>query len=706
MSATTETAPDRTAAAATPAAAHTGLVYRPALDGVRALAVYLVLAFHAGSSTLSGGFIGVDTFFVLSGYLVTRVILTDMARGRFDLVQFYGRRVRRLLPAALAVLVLVSLTWLALASPVDRAAIVGDARASALYFSNWHFAHTATDYFAANDNPTPLLHFWSLSVEEQFYLFWPLTLLLVWVVSKKDRRRALPLIALVAGVGAVLSLLALALTVHAHHQSLAYYGTHTRAYQLLVGALLAVTVETALSRGREPGRRAWVAGPLQVAFLVGLVVLATRVVTVGPSVRGVAAAVAAVGLLATLEHRPQAGAARLLSLGPVTFLGKISYGTYLWHYPVLVVVRRFAEMSSLALTVVGGVVATALAALSYQLLELPIRRSPVLGRHSRLVAVSGLAASLVAGVVVLPTVLHDRRLPVIAPAGGVSAAALHAASDPRVVPVQMAGFDAEKATRIPAGSPADGPALPDPSCTKVPVAQCIAVHGTGKRVLLLGDSHAGMLLPAFRAIAKRENATLAVASRPGCPWQQALLFTHGNDEDCKRVKKTWYRRVIPDFDPDVIVLATRATDHKVGASYSVKSLDPSLPTDPSGLLVAATRQSLTALARPGRLLVVVEPVPVDPQHALSCLSGVRVSTSCAFETEGLSPAETGYRALARELPGVRTVDLDPLACPRLPVCDPIVDGFVVRRDHDHLTPAWSAYIADDVDTLLRRAGVF
>lgn len=139
--------------------AHAGLVYRPALDGVRALAVYLVVAFHAGSSTLSGGFIGVDTFFVLSGYLVTRVILTDMARGRFNLVDFYGRRVRRLLPAALATLVLVSLAWLALASPVDRASIVADARSSALYFSNWHFAHTATDYFAANDNPTPLLHF-------------------------------------------------------------------------------------------------------------------------------------------------------------------------------------------------------------------------------------------------------------------------------------------------------------------------------------------------------------------------------------------------------------------------------------------------------------------------------------------------------------------------------------------------------------------
>lgn len=675
-----------------------GLVYRPALDGLRAVAVFLVLAFHAGVARMSGGFIGVDMFFVLSGYLVTRVILSDLLGNSFGLTKFYGRRVRRLLPAALLTLVMVCAAWMLLATPVDRLALLGDAQASTLYYSNWHFAQVATDYFASNENPTPLLHFWSLSVEEQFYVFWPLILVGLWHVSRRNSKRALRVIAAAAILGGALSLVALFVTVRGGSISLAYYGTHTRAYQLLGGALLAVIIE----RRRVVGSAATkVARIMQIVCLAGLLLLATSRVTSGPSIRGLVAASLAVGILASLEYAPTAWGARILGVAPLTYLGKISYGTYLWHFPVLIVLQRFATMSPVLLCLVGALIVTSLASFSYQLLELPIRRSALLGRHSRIVVASGLVASLLVALLVIPSLLQSDRLPAIKLAGsGVPLSA----EQRTIVPTTMAGFDVEAATKIPAGSPAAGPGATNPACLNVPIDECILVRGDGPRILLMGDSHASMLLPAMRAIARKAGATLALAAKSGCPWQQTLRFTRG-EPDCENFQKQWYEHVVPEFDPDIIILASRATDHLIGSGYGVESTDGTPPTDVSALMAATAERSLLALAAPGRTLVVEEPVPVSADNAMSCLSGVALSSECSFLADGASKAELSYRALAERLPGVRTIDLDPLVCPDLPVCDPIVGGIVVRLDHDHISAAWSAFMSDDLDALLRAKGV-
>jgi hypothetical protein len=316
--------------------------------------------------------------------------------------------------------------------------------------------------------------------------------------------------------------------------------------------------------------------------------------------------------------------------------------------------------------------------------------------------VTGLVASLVAGVVVIPTLLHNGRLPAITGAGNATPIPSTQHSAP---PVAMAGFDVKKAMSIPAGSPAAGPGVSDTTCTTVAVEKCILVHGNGKRILLLGDSHASMLVPAFRAIARKEGATLAIAAKSGCPWQQTLRFTRG-DPQCGQLQQDWYGKVIPAFRPDIIILASRATDHKVGSEYGVESADASMPKGASALLAATTERSLQALKAPGRLLIVEEPVPVSRQNTLSCLSGVALSSACSFVTEGASEAELSYRALPQRMTGVRSLNLDPLVCPELPVCDPIVEGFVVRLDHDHISQAWSAYIANDLDKLLHKLGAF
>ncbi len=164
--------------------------YRPDLDGLRSIAVYLVLLFHTGLGWAKGGFIGVDLFFVLSGFLVTSVLLSEIERdGRFRLGRFYARRVRRLLPAAVVTIVATCLTFTVLWSVVRRLDVIGDAQASLLYYANWHFIAESGDYFAADVEASPFLHFWSLSIEEQFYVFFPILLLALSKVGRRAHAR-------------------------------------------------------------------------------------------------------------------------------------------------------------------------------------------------------------------------------------------------------------------------------------------------------------------------------------------------------------------------------------------------------------------------------------------------------------------------------------------------------------------------------------
>ncbi|RQX06450.1 acyltransferase family protein, partial [Micromonospora globispora] len=215
------------------------IAYQPALDGVRALAVAAVLAFHGGVAALPGGFLGVDAFFVLSGFLITSLLLAEHRdAGRIDLVAFWGRRVRRLLPALLLVLVVVLLVSRQLMPGTELGALRWDALAALGYVANWRMANRGGDYFAATGSPSPLQHTWSLGIEEQFYLVWPL--LLIVLLAWAARRRRLGVALLVILVGAVGSALAAALLFAPDAVDRVYYGTDTRAVALLVGAALAV----------------------------------------------------------------------------------------------------------------------------------------------------------------------------------------------------------------------------------------------------------------------------------------------------------------------------------------------------------------------------------------------------------------------------------------------------------------------------------
>jgi len=353
------------------------LRYRPHLDGVRAIAVYLVVAFHAGLGGVSGGFIGVDVFYVLSGFLVTSILLRDLvSRERIDWRRFYSRRVRRILPAACLTLVVSAAAYAVIATPLEMQDAVGGFRAAFLYVANWFFLHQSASYFGPNVNTNPVLHFWSLAVEEQFYVLWPIIFGGVFALARRAPRWQW---SLTRGTVLALGLISGAAAWHlaAINIDRAYYGTDTRAYQLLAGAFLALTPQVT----RASGRMGAIVDALALVALSGVVIVSTSLVDVSPITRGMITVVVVVALIAALESAPSRRTSRMLGARPVTYLGRVSYATYLWHWPLVVLITRDHQVGPLPLFLIVAPGSTVLAVLSFHLVEMPIRRARVLDRH-------------------------------------------------------------------------------------------------------------------------------------------------------------------------------------------------------------------------------------------------------------------------------------------------------------------------------------
>ena len=656
--------------------------YRPQLDGLRALAVYLVVAFHAGLGRFVGGFIGVDVFFVLSGYLVTQLLLRDLhGFGSIALRQFYSRRFRRLLPAAFAVLLVSAAVFAALASPSEVQDAVGAVRSAFLYVSNWFFIDQATDYFGADINASPVLHFWSLSVEEQFYAFWPLLLLGLYLVTRPARHHQWKLIRGAVALGAAASVIA-ALRLADTNFNRAYYGTDTRAYQLLAGALIAMT-PALLSFGER--QRRWMER-LAVPSLLALVFLATSFVGLGPIGRGIAVVLTTSVLIVAIENSDRGPVKRVLSSAPLVYLGKISYGTYIWHWVVVIVAARLLSVSPIATAGITVLVATGLASLSFQLLERPVRESRLLDLHRSPVIALGLLTSVVGGLVVVPRLLDDAgasRVAARSTIGAVGGAA----------PVP-AGLDWRAAKRD---------SLDFPECLGAPLAECTVVQGRGEHILLMGDSHARRLMPLLADIAKRNSLSLSVAVAPICPWQESLFVLYLDASDCRKRKQDWYERMIPELDPDIVVVSHRAFDDP---KASIDILGPTgglangTPKFRAGIRDASI-ETISRLRNDARKVVIVEPIPIAPFDPVDCLSKAKFLEECRYVANDVpTPLELDFRALAEQEEGVWSLDIDRLVCPYLPICDPVVGGLIVKRDQGHLTTNYALALATDVERYL------
>lgn len=557
------------------------LRHRPDIDGLRAVAVLPVLLFHGGVPGFAGGFVGVDVFFVISGYLISSIILEDLYAGRFSLLMFYERRVRRIIPALFAMLLVAMALGTLLLLPEDLMNLGQSAAAAALSLSNLLFWHE-TGYFDTAAEYKPLLHTWSLGVEEQFYILFPLILSLLF---RGSRRVALAMLGLAA-------LLSLALA-ELGPRAAAFYLAPSRAWELLLGAFLALGVVPA------PARK----GMRDALSLAGLGLIAWSVVRLSPDTwfPGLAALPPCLGA-ALVIYAGASGTSlggRLLSFAPLVFVGLISYSLYLWHWPLLVFARSYAArdlttLEAAAVLALSGVVA----ALSWRWIERPFRgRRSVLSRP-RLFATTGAvaAATVAAGLALHLSHGLPGRLPTSA--------------------MRLADGVRERA----AGAGCASPSLQ--AIQRADLCHIGAEAGTRVTFLLWGDSHAGMLRTALSSVAARTGRTGLFAGSPGCPplLDLDVLTPGGADrEPCREINGAVMRMALRQAEIDTVVLAAHWSLYATGVRLSqpdgrrVRLLDARAAGDVSPANEAAfqrgLRRTVETLAAAGKRVVLVGPVP-------------------------------------------------------------------------------------------------
>ena len=376
------------------------IAYRPGLDGLRALAVAAVFLYHARIDWLPGGFLGVDLFFVLSGYLITSLLLVEWeARNRIDLVRFWLRRARRLLPA-LVVVVLASLVLASIFARQYLSHTRSDVLSALLYYANWHQIVANHSYFNLMGNPSLLQHTWSLGVEEQFYIVWPLLLVPGLVLAGRKR---LPML-VIAGIAASAALMWILYNPNSD-PSRVYYGTDTRAFLLLMGILVALVWPWIMRLRRAMP----LLELLGIAALVGAVLLFRNMQDFNPTLyRGgdLAAAFCFAVLVAAVAH-PKTGIGQALGVAPLRWIGERSYGIYLWHWPIILLVTGVNTRPSAGVAIGEAALVLLAASLSFRFVEEPIRRGRAqrwLSQYSRrfqLEVVGAAALALVAAFAVL-----------------------------------------------------------------------------------------------------------------------------------------------------------------------------------------------------------------------------------------------------------------------------------------------------------------
>jgi peptidoglycan/LPS O-acetylase OafA/YrhL len=619
--------------------------HMPGLDGLRGLAVLAVVLFHVGH--LQGGYLGVDLFFVLSGFLITSLLLTEGGRsGHIGLARFWERRARRLLPALGLMLVGVAAYARFAAKPEELHTIRWDGVATLLYVANWRDVFARSDYWALFTAPSPLEHTWSLAIEEQFYLVWPLVFV-AFVAVVRHRRgaqadRSLAQVTLWASLAlGAASLVASAALQRLDGWNRVYYGTDTRAFAILAGAAVAATTS------RFPAvRTSWRRPAVEVLGLLGGVVLLAawfRLDGGSWSVRhgGLAAcSVAGALVIAAVSSPHRALLSRLVSFAPLRWLGLISYGVYLYHWPIIVWLDSTrVGFGGWRLIALQCAVTLAVSVASYRFVEQPIRHG------------SG----------------WPRRANVLVPATGFVAVAL-------VVVFATVGY------RPLATTEAAGPG------TTVPA------DPNGARILVIGNSVAFFLADeGLKHVRSTPQFALANRGRIACayPGSDSFKDPSGNISVAfiKSCDDGWLA-AIEAFKPDLVIY-TRDGISPMAIHHDGRYIDVCSSAFHDwyvGLLEADAR----AYAKVGAKLALVTAVPSDPTPDPERDTG---TTRARY----LASVACGNRVLhdvAEAMPQtVRVVDLEAHLCPGADDCEREVDGVVLREDGSHFRGRGAVIVA-------------
>jgi peptidoglycan/LPS O-acetylase OafA/YrhL len=689
---------------------------RPDIEGLRGIAVLLVLVFDAQVPPLTGGFVGVDVFFVISGYVITGLLLATMAGGRISLAEFYARRARRILPSAGVVLVAtLALGWLVL-PPLRLQDTTRDALAATFWLGNWRFVDLQTDYFTTGLEASPVLHYWSLGVEEQFYLAWPSLFVLLAGAHRRARSpERSPLTWALAGLTALSLTLNLWFTTVS--APLAYLGSPTRAWQFGLGGLAAVLLPSsrpATAAGRRSATASWrtqqaaprsrrelrtatpvVRDPLPpAAGWLGLGAIAVSTVTFDAttSYPGAAALLPTLGTVAVLVGG--AGyrtAAALLSHPALRGIGHLSYPWYLWHWPLVVLAEAALGPLSWPLRLLVVLASAGPAWVTSRLVEQPIRSSRVLSRRPALGLQVGLLAVMVPVIGISLTMVGTTRA--LAHDAVLLAAAPATAADPFGA-ARTPGHGSVRPA--PAQARADLPDYP-PEC-EVSVAALTSppcrVGTVGAHVVLIGDSHAAQWVSVVEAIAAEHGWSTELLLKGGCPLpavsvsptQLGRRFT-----ECDTWRENTLRRLASEPRPTMIFAAS--LNHYPASAAQVS---------------AGWKRVATRLAAVGVPVVYLVDTPYLRDDVPVCLSGALSHwADCARpRTEVISPDPVTALIRSGAVHGITPVDVNPLLCPASgSTCPAVLGSTLLYRDGSHLTDTATRRLQPAVENSLRRQGV-
>jgi peptidoglycan/LPS O-acetylase OafA/YrhL len=686
-----------------PDEAESGRRFRPDIEGLRAIAIVAVLLCHAGVPFLAGGYVGVDVFFVISGFLITRLLIGELERtGTISLRGFYARRAKRLLPLSAVLLATVGVLSMILLSPLRNTEVAGDIIASALYVANWHFAAQSVDYFAQGLEPSPVLHLWSLAIEEQFYLVWPGLMLVVTWFWRRRGHSVRPIL-WVAVIAIVVGSLIYGIVLTDDRPAFAYFSTFARAWELGLGAALALIGTVKLPRlGAAALGWAGVAAIVYASFAFTGETTFPGTAALVPTLGAGALILSGTALAATAGGVTgmRAGAGRILSLAPIRYVGRISYSWYLWHWPFIIFA---AAIWGPRLSVAAGLLAVAASwvptQLTHMLIEDPVRRAPALRRLPNRAIALGLACTVVA--VGVGIGLRDSQPTVrLAKIGDVPGAA---ALVDQPVPQETATAlrpNPLKARADRGRSYYEGCMVGIEGTNS---NKCLYGNPTGDRTLILfGDSHAMQYFPAVEELAEIHGWRLIVLTKAECPPEEVEVRSMVEDREYSQCDD-WRQEALERIEQggkSVTVVMSGDTEYIPYGPDGEELTDD----DAAKAMEAGYLRTLRRIEAAGPHTVVIRDNPSSIEDVPSCVSeDIQHLGRCAFPRHREWDREYDVRA-AEASPDTHLVDFIGDICPG-EVCRAVIGNALVYRDKDHLTATFARTLEPMLESDFREDGL-
>jgi len=660
---------------------------RPDIQALRALAIVVVLAYHLWPGAVGGGYVGVDVFFVVSGFLITSHLLAELRRsGTVSLPAFWARRIRRLLPAASVVLAFCLAAMFALVPPSLWQRTVTEIAASALYVQNWVLGAGSVDYLGADGAPTLVQHFWSLSVEEQFYLVWPVLIVLAALLA--GRRRSVAVVCALLVAIAVGSLVFSILETQRSQPS-AYFHTGARAWEFAIGGLLAVVPSTLSTRMPVAGRT------ILAAVGAAMVVVAVLRFDETTPFPGSAALVPVLGTALVILARPDG---RIVRARPVLWLGAVSYPLYLWHWPLIVLTPYLSGVSASGPASIAVLAASlALAWLTKRLVEdrHRVRSQRRAGHRGAYTLAAALAVVMVVAGVATSGALQ----------GSAATAARAAVHDFETDPcygaaAMLPGADCDAPYAVPADldtayAASDKGSLAMPcSSSGVTVTECEfgELDDPVRTVAVVGNSHAGHLMAGLDAYGLAHGWKVVLMRKTGCTGASTAAQT---ESGCVEWTRAVFDELLGREDVDTVVFATNDESlHYVGSEQMGAAEIAEVEANVSG--------NLAALLAAGKGVVAVGDVPGAAEAAPDCVYLHR-SDYDPCSTERVPERNNVVAAAARATGGVGFVDLDPYFCDETR-CHSVIGGAVVYLDEHHLTASFSRSLGPMLGAAIAASG--